>query len=81
MCANLHVSVVVCMYANVCICRCVSMSVHIQYACVCVCVCVPASWPWLSVRVPGEQRGGRLSWEIGQEEMEDQGFTGLFTEA
>lgn len=38
MCANLHVSVVVCMYANVCICRCVSMSLHVQYACVCVCV-------------------------------------------
>lgn len=74
--ACLHMSVCVCMYANVC--------VYVN-PCLCQSECVLASWP-RPVGAPGDCIGGfpqsgRLSWEIGQEEMEDQGFAGLFTEA
>lgn len=76
-------SVCVCMYVNVCTCVSACQSVHQQRA------RASARRP----RGPGRLSGplgsreaafpqsGGLSGEIGQEEMEDQGFTGLFMEA
>lgn len=62
---------------RVCVCVSVSECAHTVSLGVCVCAGLVAV---VVCQVPPGEQSGKLSWEIGQEEMEDQGCSGL-TEA